>query len=276
MKKEKRFLMAVILATLLIAILLPTAALAADERLPRYIDEVGLISSEQARNLTAKLDEISERNQFDTVVVVVPSLDYREARLYAADFFEQSGFGYGNNIDGAILLLAMEDRDFGFASFGYGLEVFTSYGQDYLDQLVLPYLKEDRYYEAFIAYADAVDDFVAKAVAGTPYDKGSIPKNADEVRKSRLIWGAISLVLALVIALTVTGVWRGQLTSVKKENLATAYFREGSMVLTDQRDIFLHRHVRKVKRESSSSNSGGGSTFKSSSGRSTTGHSGKF
>lgn len=276
MNKKNRFLMAVTLTILLIAVLLPTAALAADERLPRYIDEVGLISSEQAQNLTAKLDEISERNQFDTVVVVVPSLDSREARLYAADFFEQNGFGYGNHIDGAILLLAMEDRDFGFASFGYGLEVFTSYGQDYLDQLVLPYLIEDQYYEAFIAYADAVDDFYAKAVAGTPYDKGSIPKDADEVRKSRLIWGVISLVLALVIALTVTGVWRGQLTSVRKENLATAYFREGSMVLTDQRDIFLHRHVRKVKRESSSSNSGGGSTFKSSSGRSATGHSGKF
>lgn len=275
MNRKNRFLMAVILTTLLIAVLLPTAALADDERLPRFIDDVGLLSSEQAQSLTAKLDEISERNQFDTVVVVVPSLDSREARLYAADFFEQYGFGYGNDIDGAILLLAMEDRDFGFASFGYGLEVFTSYGQDYLDQLVLPYLKEDRYYEAFIAYADAVDDFVAKAVAGTPYDKGSIPKNADEVRKSRLIWGAISLVLALVIAFTVTGVWRGQLTSVRKDDLATVYFREGSMVLTDQKDIFLHRRVQKVKRESSSS-SGGGSSFKSSSGRSTTGHSGKF
>ncbi len=275
MKRKNRFLMAVILTTLLITVLLPTAALADDERLPRYIDDVGLLSSEQAQSLTAKLDEISERNQFDTVVVVVPSLDYREARLYAADFFEQYGFGYGKDIDGAILLLAMKDRDFGFASFGYGLEVFTSYGQDYLDQLVLPYLREDQYYEAFIAYADAVDDFIAQADAGTPYDKGSIPKNADEVRKSRLIWGAISLVLALVIALTVTGVWRGQLTSVRKDDLAAAYFREGSMVLTDQRDIFLHRRVHKVKRESGSS-SGGGSSFKSSSGRSSTGHSGKF
>lgn len=205
---------------------------------------------------------------------MVPALDYREARLYAADFFEQNGFGYGNDIDGAILLLAMEDRDFGFASFGYGLDVFTPYGQDYLDSLFLPYLKEDQYYEAFMSYADAVDDFIAKANSGTPYDKGNIPKNPEEVRKYRFIGGAIALALALIIAFSVTGVWRGQLISVRKENLANVYFREGSMALTDQRDIFLHRHVQKVKRETSSS--GGGGSFSSSSGRSATGHSGKF
>ncbi|MBP7177150.1 MAG: TPM domain-containing protein [Thermoclostridium sp.] len=286
MKRKNRFFVTVMLAALLTAILLPTAAMAAEglndlarvpagERLPRYIDDIGLLTSEQAAMLTAKLDEISERNQFDTVVAVVPMLDYREARLYAADFFEQNGFGYGSDIDGAILLLAMEDRDFGFASFGYGLNVFTSYGQDYLDTRFLPYLKEDRYYEAFMAYADAVDDFIAKAASGAPYDEGNIPKDPDEVRRYRFIGGAIALALALIIAFAVTGAWRGQLISVRKENLAHVYFREGSMVLTDQRDIFLHRHVQKVRRESSSSGGGGGS-FRSSSGRSATGHSGKF
>ncbi len=297
MKRKNRFFVTIMLIALLTVILLPTVAMAAEnqlnattsqseaglqdlarvpagEELPRYIDDIGLLTSEQAESLTAKLDEISERNQFDTVVAVVPALDYREARLYAADFFEQNGFGYGNDIDGAILLLAMEDRDFGFASFGYGLDVFTPYGQDYLDSLFLPYLKEDQYYEAFMSYADAVDDFIAKANSGTPYDKGNIPKNPEEVRKYRFIGGAIALALALIIAFSVTGVWRGQLISVRKENLANVYFREGSMALTDQRDIFLHRHVQKVKRETSSS--GGGGSFSSSSGRSATGHSGKF
>ena len=280
MVKINKFPVVILLAILMMTIISPAAVLAGEnevsERLPRFIDEEGLLTAEQAATLTAKLDEISERHQFDTVIAVVPALDYREARLYAADFFEQNGFGYGKDIDGAILLLAMENRDFGFASFGYGFEVFTPAGQEHLDKQFLPYLKKNQYFEAFMAYAEAVDDFLIKAESGVPYDQGNIPKSASEIKKYRLIGAAAALVLALLIAFVVTAVWRGQLTSVRKENFANEYVRRDSMVLRGQRDIFLHRSVKKVRRADNNSRSGGGGSFRSSSGRSATGHSGKF
>ena len=172
--------------------LIDLARVPSGERLPRFIDDEDLLTQAQAAELTAKLDEISERHQFDTVVAVVYSLQSgslrgREAWLYAVDFFEQNGFGFGSDLDGAILLIATEDRDFGFASTGFGLKAFTDAGQEYLEKLFLPHLKEDNYFEAFMTYADAVDDFVTNAKAGKPYAEGNIPLTPSERTKYR-IW----------------------------------------------------------------------------------------
>ena len=274
---KSRIIALAALAFLFAALLLPRSASAApEERLPRFVDDMGLLTLEQAKNLTAKLDEVSERHRFDTVVAVVPALDYREARLYAIDFFERNGFGAGDDLDGAILLLATRDRDFGFASFGFGLKAFTPAGQEYLDKLFLPQLRENQYYEAFMAYAEAVDDFLIKAKAGAPYDRGNIPLTPSERAEYRLYAIMISLGLALAIAWYVTSKWKGQLVSVRREELAHAYIREGSMVLTARNDMFLYRHVHKTPRVKNDGGSSSGGSFSSSSGREATGHSGKY
>ncbi|NLL50755.1 MAG: TPM domain-containing protein [Eubacteriaceae bacterium] len=251
-------------------------SLPADRQLPRFVDKVGLLNEQQAAQLTKKLDEISQRQQFDVVVAVVPELDHREARLFAADFYEQNGFGFGKNMDGAILLLATKDRDFGFASCGFGLTAFTPVGQEYLDKLFLPYLKKDQYFEAFMAYADGVDDFVTKAKAGEPYDKGNIPKTPEEKFKMRLNGVWISLVVALLLALGITSSWKRQLISVRREDLAHAYVREGSVILNVQNDQFLYRNVSRTLRPKDKDRGSGGGSFSSSSGTSFTGHSGKY
>ena len=295
MKIRNKAVSAVVIAVLLLTFLLSFTALAAEgslingavgdlarvplgERLPRFVDDEELLTEEQAKTLIQKLDTVSEHYQFDTVVAVVPKLDEREARVYAIDFFEQNGFGFGEELDGIILILATQDRDFGFAVYGYGLEVFTDSGQEYLEELFLPHLKENRYYEAFMAYADGVDDFLKKAGEGEPYDKGSIPITVEEKSEQGSFGIIFSLVVAFLIALIVTSMWKAQLTSVRKENYARAYIRDGSKILNRQDDIFLNRQITKTKRAESSSSGGGGSSgsFSSSSGRSSSGRSGKY
>ena len=263
-------LLAIALAVLMVtAMLCGGAALAAGSAesdaaggdRQRYIDEVGLLTGPEARELSGKLDEISERWQFDTVVAVVDSIGYKSARLFAADFYEQNGFGFGSGSDGIILLISMENRDFAFVTTGYGLKAFTDTRQERLEGMFLPYLRTNDYFGAFTAFADGVDDFLAQAGK----DKGRYRLNA----------AIASIVLALIIALIVTGIWRSQLKSVGRQNLAQAYIRPGSMILTARRDIFLHRHVSKVARPKSTS-SGGRGSFRSSSGSSFSGRSGRF
>ena len=247
------------------------------EQLPRLTDDMDLLTDEQETQLLAKLDEISDRQKFDVVVAVVPALDNREARLYAVDFYEENGFGYDGTQDGAILLLATADRDFGFASQGYGLKVFTVEGQKYLDKLFLPDLKEDRYFEAFMAFADAVDVFVEQANAGEPYDTGNIPKTKQEVTETHVINLVVSLVGALIIAWFVTKRWKAQLKSVAMKTNAAQYVRPGSLVITNHNDAFLYSNVSSTRRvKESDSGGGGGGSFSSSSGSSSTGHSGKY
>ena len=250
---------------------------ATGERLPRLVDDKGLLAKDEAAQLLVKLDEISLRQQFDVTVVVVDALDGREAHVYALDFYEQNGYGHGPRRDGAILLLATADRDFGFASTGYGMVVFTSTGQDYLDTFFLPDLKEDRYYEAFMAFADAVDLFVTQANTGEPYRKGNIPLTLTEKIVDVVMTLLTAGGLALFIAWAVTKRWKRQLVTVHKQTYARAYIRDGSMKLIHSGEEFLHRHVSQTERATESSSSGGGgSSFSSSSGGGGTGHSGKY
>ena len=91
------------------------------------------------------------------------------------------------------------------------------------------------------------------------------------------IW-VVALVIGLLTALIVTGVMKSQLKSVAPQRDATSYVRQGSMKLTNQRDLYLYRDVHRTERPkaSSSGDSGGSSTHTSSSGTTHGGGGGSF
>ncbi|MCL2628182.1 MAG: TPM domain-containing protein [Oscillospiraceae bacterium] len=291
----KKFLFLSIL--LLLSCLIMPFALASDDdyRVDRFTDKVGLLSSRQEAELIELFNGISLRQQFDVVAAVVYSLDGKNPRLYAADYFEQQGFGTLDNTGGIILLIAMEERDFAFVTTGHGLSVFTDTVQEYLENLFLPYLRVDDYFAAFTAFAEGSEYFLEEYSSGgsLPADNLPIPPGMDappfyptnpdssltaEERRNLHIGAAVvSLVLAFAIPGIVVAVWTRQLKSVRPKDTACDYIRRGSMSLNVQRDIFLYRNVRRTAKSQNSSSGGGSSGgFKSSSGGSFSGRSGKF
>ena len=295
----KRSLLTITLLLLLAMLLTPAAAFAgsddsgypADEGAAgrgdaiRYIDSEGLLDAGEAAALNKKLDEVSKTYNFDTVVVVVYSLDGWEAKKYAAEMYEYYDFGMDNRYSGIILLLAMEDRDYGLAATGSGEDIFGQAEQDYLSGQFLPYLRDDDYFGGFMAFADGVETVILEQASGAPADtdggasgavvsteggSGASSSGGEGLGMSLIL----SLIIALVIALVSTLVMRGQLKSVRPQNLARAYIRSGSMVLRGSYDRFLYSTVSRTARSDSSS--GGGGSFSSSSGRSYSGSSGKF
>lgn len=69
-----------------------SAEIVPEERiLPRLADEADLLSSEEETALLENLDEISERQQCDVVVVTVNSLEGKTAEAYADDYFDYNG-----------------------------------------------------------------------------------------------------------------------------------------------------------------------------------------
>ena len=101
-----------------------------DQRLkPRLTDDADLLTSSEEKQLLAKLDEISERQEMDVVVVTTDSLEGKTAEAYADDFFDYNGFGYGPMGSGVLLLVSMEDRDWAISTSGDGIEAFTDAGQ---------------------------------------------------------------------------------------------------------------------------------------------------
>ena len=113
------------------------AAEVPDERLlPRLTDEADLLTDEEEELLLKQLDEISERQNCDVVVAAVDGLDGKSAMEYADDFYDYNGYGMGNERDGIILLVSMEERDWWISTCGFGITAFTDDGLDYILSLI--------------------------------------------------------------------------------------------------------------------------------------------
>lgn len=267
----KRIIRLLCAALLCLACTLPAFA---DVRSPRLVDNADLLSNSDFTYVKETLDEISERLEFDIVVVTVDSVGSKSPREYADDYYDGHGYGFGSEHDGILLLVSMEERDWYISTCGYGITAFTDSGIDHLGEEVVLYLSDAMYDDAFIAFAEFSEKFVTQARTGEPYDGDFMPKEDFEP----LITLFLCLAAAFIIALIVTSVMRAKLKSVARQIRASQYVRPGSMNVTCANEFFLYRTLTRVPRpkESSSSGSSGSSSHRSSSGRSHGGGGGKF
>ena len=240
--------------------------------LTRVVDLADLLDNSEEADLLSMLDEISNRQELDVVVVTVNTLDGKTPMDYADDFYDYNGYGFGENRDGVLLLVSMEDRDRWISTSGYGITVFTDAGIEYISEKFLPDLSDGNYADAFTTYAEHCDEFITQARTGEPYDTNNLPKEPFNVFTSLLI----SLAVGILVSLIVTGKMKGKLKTVRMQPAAEEYVRKGSMLVTESSDLFLYSHVDRRAKSKDNDSGGGSSTHTSSSGSSHGGGGGKF
>ena len=240
--------------------------------LTRVVDMADLLDNSEEAALLSMLDEISIRQELDVVVVTVNTLDGKTPMDYADDFYDYNGYGFGENRDGVLLLVCMEDRDWRISTSGYGITVFTDAGIEYISEKFLPDLSDGNYADAFTTYAEHCDEFITQARTGEPYDTNNLPKEPFNVFTSLLI----SLAVGILVSLIVTGKMKGKLKTVRMQPAAEEYVRKGSMLVTESSDLFLYSHVDRRAKSKDDDSGGGSSTHTSSSGSSHGGGGGKF
>lgn len=243
----------------------------ADMHAPRLADFADILSESEENTLISKLDEISNRQQVDVAVLTVDTLGGKTREAYADDFYDYNGYGYGENRDGILLLVSMENSDWYITTTGYGITAFTDAGIEYLSEQFLDDLGDGNYAAAFTTYAEKCDEFITQAKTGEPFDNGNLPKEPYDF----LVWILISAVVGVVAAFIITSVMKGKLKTVRFQPAASNYVRQGSMNLTNSQDIFLYTHVDRRPRPKENS-SGGSSTHSSSSGSTHGGGGGHF
>ena len=133
--------------------LLPTFAADGSKAGRRLVDDAGLLSESEKQSLSDELDEISDRQAFDVVIVTTNSLDGKSATEYADDYYDDNGYGYNYDRDGILLLVSMEDHDWAISTCGFGIEAFTDAGQNYISERFLPELSDGNYAKAFQIFA---------------------------------------------------------------------------------------------------------------------------
>ncbi|MBP0990231.1 MAG: TPM domain-containing protein [Oscillospiraceae bacterium] len=236
----------------------------ADEHPPRLVDDANLLTESEAWYIQNKLDSISERQNFDLVIVTTNDTGGKSSMDYADDYFDYNGYGFGENCDGALLLINMGDREMWISTCGFGITALTDYGIDYIFDRIEYDVRYGDYEDAFDTFCYWCDNFVSRAKDGDPFDRNSNKEPFNEKLPGRVV---ISVIIGFVIALIATGVMKGKLKSVKFKTSANDYVNNGSLNITNKQDLFLYSNVSKVRIQSESSG-GGSSTHRSSSGSS--------
>lgn len=168
-----------------------------------------------------------------------------------------------------LLLISMEDRDWYISTCGYGITAFTDAGIQYIGGQMKDDLSAGNYAAVFRTYIEKCDEFITQARTGKPFDKSSLPRSPMSA-----IWIPISLIVGIAIAVITVGGMKAQLKTVRFQPEAKNYIRDGSLNITQSRDLFLYRTVDKT--EKSRDDDSGSSTHTSSSGTTHGGGGGKF
>lgn len=228
----------------------------------RLVDDADLLESYEEEEVLQELNEISERLDFDIVVVTTNSTDVKSAEAYADDYFDYNGYGMGDNYDGALLLVNMGNREWHISTTGYGIKALTDGDLDYIGEEVAYYLSYGDYTEAFETYAELVKEEVSDAKDGDTLDVSEV-----------LIRIPIALLIGGLLAFIPVTVMKKQMDNVEMRTEASDYVMRNRVAITEQRDMFLYRTVSRRRKPK---NNGGSSTHRGSSGRSHGGRGGRF
>ena len=268
------------LAALMLAVILTVPAFAVEggfaDLYYRMNDSADVLTAEEDSELEDALEELSLRQSIDVTIATIESLEsvgYDSMEAYADDLYDYCQFGYGPDMDGVLLLVSVGDRKWHISTCGYGITAFTDAGIQYLGQQMTPFMADGDYAGAFRTFVQWSDTYIDAARAGHPYDVNNLPREP-----LSLMYLFLALGIGLVLAWVIVSVMKSQLRSVAFQENAASYVREGSMNLTNRRELFLYRDVQRTKHVEAkdSDSSGGSSTHTSSSGTTHGGGGGSF
>ena len=273
---KKQTAIAIVLFLTLIA-LLPLKAHAADvlwdsydipatRQKERLLDNADLLTDSQEKELLSTLNSLSEKWKCNIVLLTVNSHN-GPIQDYSDDYFDYNGFGADYNNSGILFMLSMEDREWAISTCGSAIQAFTDYGQEYLVNNMMPYLRNGDYSGAFNQYATTCDYLLSLYSKGTPYDVGyKPPKTTEEILQYLLI----SILIGLVTALFPILGMKSQLKTVKTATNAFNYQSTLGLKLKVKSDNYIRTTVSKVPIPKNDGNSGGGGGRSSSFGGSST------
>ncbi|MCQ2472156.1 MAG: TPM domain-containing protein [Clostridia bacterium] len=214
----------------------------------RVVDEANIIPDGEEKEIQTLLDQISEKRKMDVIVLTVEDIGETPPVVYSGDYFEQHGYGYGENRDGIILFIAMNSRDIFVNSTGKGEKIITEEEGNLLI---------DTFYDDLVAgnYASACKTFATET---------------DSLIKSfnlRAVFLApISMIVGLIGSLGKVSGLKSKHETVRFKPKASNYQVEGSLNLITKTDDFLYNNISRapIVIESRGSSSGGASYTSSS------------
>ena len=226
------------------------------------LDHYGLLSSSESAQLEARATEISDSCELGVYLVIVDNIGNDSVRQYAKNYYMGNNLGYKDGTSGIMFLIAVESRDYVTITYNKGVEVFTDYRIEALEDDVVSELKNNNWVDACEAYyASAGKTIEFYNENDEPLDHNNDPS---ALLEDLLIMILIGVVAGCIIAGITCGIWYSQMKTAKLKTEANDFFDDSSFRLTGKRDRFLHtaRSVVLIETEKNDHGGfGGGGSF---------------
>lgn len=235
---------------------------------PAVKDEAGFLSESEVSELETKLEAIRTEYDIDIAIYTETDMSGADAQQTADDIYDYNGYGAGENDDGMLLYVSQNPRNYHLTTYNRGHDIFGSSELSKIEDDILPHLKENDYYGAFLAYADCSESILESAA----YDENYEFTLSDNLYFYGFV-AVIALALSLVIALIAMLIKLSKMKTAVKKVDAEGYMKNGSVNISVSQDIFLYSTVTKVARPKESEQD---TTHVSSSGRTHGGSGGSY
>lgn len=148
------------LCLLALALLLPCAALAGD----RVIDDADLFGSWEIASMEDIIQRIAEEYQMDVVVLTTYDVEKTNndypIQDYADLYYEQHGFGLGQDDAGLLYMIDMTNRAPCISTSGVMIDYITDSRLERLFDVSAPYLSSGQYGQAALELLELLEEFL--------------------------------------------------------------------------------------------------------------------
>lgn len=273
---NRKFLSVALTLVLILSFSFPVLASVddSDARLDYITDSAGLLTSSQGQELYSEAAAVSQKQACSVYVILVEDYtDYVDSSITdcAQTLYDYYNLGWGEDRDGILLLLSMDDRDYGLIAHGdTANSAFTDYGKYVLADEFLDDFAENDWYEGLEDYIEGCDEFLDLYYSGSPVDTG--PDEYDgryddayedyfgtsgSIFDSIAVKLGITILIPLIIAAVVCAVLRSKMKSVHIAKDANRYADRNSLRLTDRSDRFTHTTEMIMPKPDTNKSSGG-------------------
>ena len=164
----------------------PTWALSFPTPVGYVNDFAGILSSETKQNLEQQLTQLEEDSSIEIAVVTIESLEGTTIDDYAVRLFEAWGTGKKDGDNGALLLIAPDERELRI-EVGYGLEplLTDSKAGRIIRNIITPEFREEDYDKGVTEGVAAI----IKVVREEEVDLGTeVPLESEEDKEGSGVW----------------------------------------------------------------------------------------
>lgn len=266
-----------LLPLLLALLLLPVAALADTQ----VIDNANLFSSTEIDQMNSIIARIEREHDVDMVVLTTTDTpdDYSESmwkiRDYADDFYDNGGYGMGEDLSGMLILLDMNNRVMWLSTGGVMFEYINdSREEDILDR-AYTHLSMGDYSEAIIAALERVETLMNKGRAEGTFLYDEVTGKRLSGVHNALTTGEIGVAaIAGLVAAGLVFACVGGSYNLKGSTYSYDRSANTSVRLTRDNEVYVRQFTTRTPRNSGSHGpngggpSGGSGVHRSSGGRS--------